>query len=291
MRKSVLVLLLVIASINLFGQEFTIYAIPAPGDINWSSPGALMRSYIRNSFVYSRYGKKKHVVGHVVVELKDSSRYALIGATASSKAVLIRDVFHRGYGVGALFAKFDGIIEDASVNDPELKERIRNGDIAFLRVKISKAVFNRLWRYMEEYKLQGYDEIYNGHNQPRLGRGAGCSALAVSFIEVAGLDKVIDTKDWVVQVAVQEKLIGGPEAHNRRVSVLTVLGTSHWADTTSDYYRVLKYYDPTIMFYDIKERFRLKQPQPGVRYTQEGASAGVEYDCRNYQVPEEPIWP
>ena len=41
--------------------------------------------------------------------------------------------------------------------------------------------------YFHEYRDRGYAQNYGLPLRPRYGEGAGCSAFAVSFLDVAGL--------------------------------------------------------------------------------------------------------
>ena len=176
-------------------QELTIYAMPAPKGVNWKSPRRLILSYIGNILVRSPYkSSEKHPIGHVVVELKDSNRYAMVGTTATSNRFMMHKVMHRGWAAGILFATVDGTLEEDRINLPQIAMRKENGDMAFVKYKVSKENFDRLWEYLQEYKKRGYGKLYNGKNKPRKGEGAGCSSFAYSFLEVGGLNHFIDYK-------------------------------------------------------------------------------------------------
>lgn len=271
-------------------QELTIYTMPAPRGVNWKSPRTLVLSYINNAICYSPYkGSKRHPIGHVIIELKDESKYALVGSTATSNRYMIHKIMHRGWGVGLLFATVNGTIEEADVNTPQLAIRTENGDIAFVHYKINREVFDRLWLYLQEYKERGYGKYYNGKNNPRKGAGAGCSAFAYSFIEIGGLDKLLDESRWQVHVAVQEGLIGGPESDDRRVSLFRLFTRGKWANPHRRH-RQLSIYEPTFMYKWILNEWS-KLPDTGkIHRGMHSKAKGIIIDAMDIHPPQEPIW-
>lgn len=86
MKKAFLYILLLqgctVISPAIFTQECTIYTIPSPKGINWKSPTRLLFSYLNNYLCRSRYKKEKHPIGHMMVELKDSSRHIVAGVSS-----------------------------------------------------------------------------------------------------------------------------------------------------------------------------------------------------------------
>jgi hypothetical protein len=282
-------LLLLFASAS--AQELTIYAMPAPKGVNWKSPRRLVLSYINNILVRSPYNThEKHPIGHVIVELKDSNRYALIGTTATSNRYMMHKVMHRGWAAGILFANVDGTLEEDSINLPQIAMRKENGDMAFVHYKINTAVFERLWKYLQEYKQRGYGKYYNGKNKPREGAGAGCSSFAYSFLEVGGLNHFLDSKTWLIHLAIQESLIGGPEADGRRVSIFTMLARGRWANIKRNRYRNLDIYEPTFMFNDINYRWLTSSDTGIVSRAIYGKAKGLTIDATHIEPPNEPIW-
>jgi hypothetical protein len=291
LRLPLLYILLLLSFSSATAQELTIYIMPAPKGVNWESPRRLILSYIGNLLVSSPYqSSEKHPIGHVVVELKDSNRYALVGTTATSNRFMMHKVMHRGWAAGILFATVDGTLEEEDINLPQLTKRKGNGEIAFVNYKINKAVFERLWKYLQEYKQRGYGKYYNGKNKPREGEGAGCSSFAYSFLEVGGLNHFLDSKPWIIHIAIQESLIGGPETDGRRVSIFTMLVRGRWANIKRNRYRNLDIYEPTFMFNNINYKW-LTSPDTGtISRSMYGKAKGLTIDARNIAPPDEPIW-
>ena len=154
MRKSkitsiTILQLLILMFANLVqAQELTIYNIPSSETLNWKSPQKIFFSILGSQFGKSPYGKLKHPVGHAVVELKDSSRVALIGITAVSKLRMFDKVLRQGYGLGILFAFIKGKLEQADVNTSDITKRCKNGDVAFIKYQISQEGWILYYRIM-----------------------------------------------------------------------------------------------------------------------------------------------
>ncbi len=279
-------LIFLLLSVTATAQELTLYVLPAPKPINWQSPRSLVFSYINNAIIANKYGRgQKHAIGHVMVELKYKDRYALVGTTATSNRYMMHKVMHRGWGLGILFATINGKLEEANINQPQLQERTASGEMVYIRYKINAQMFERLWAYLQEYKARGYDKYYNGENNPRAGKGAGCSAFGYSFLEVGGLQYLLNDSAWKVNVRVQEGLIGRPIA-DRRVSIFKLMIKTRWAKERNKYRR-LQYYEPTLIYQDVLNI--LKNNAAGTKDSI-GNAKGIIIDAQTLQPPDEPIW-
>lgn len=279
-------LIFLLLSVTATAQELTLYVLPAPKPINWHSPRSLVFSYINNAIVANKYGKgQKHAIGHVMVELKYNERYALVGTTATSNRYMMHKVMHRGWGLGILFATINGKLEEADINQPQLQERTASGEMAYVRYKINAIMFERLWTYLQEYKARGYDKYYNGENNPRAGKGAGCTAFGHSFLEVGGLQYLLNDSNWKVNVRVQDGLIGRPIA-DRRVSIFKLMMRGRWAKEKHRH-RHLQYYEPTLMYNDILSK--MNNNTIGTKDSI-GKAKGIVIDASLLLPPDESIW-
>lgn len=288
--QAVMLLLTVFLAGLTYTQEITIYSIPSPKGINWDSPRKLVFSYINNTFARSRYGKEKHPIGHMIVEMKDSSRYTLVGTTSQAHSGMTKKVIRKGYGLGILFEIINGRLDEEYVNLPQLKQRCETGDITFIKYRINQTVFNRLWQYLQEYKLKGYDRLYNGFNKPREGLGAGCSAFAHSFLEVGGLEEVLPSNEWAVKVQVPEKLIGGNSEKDKHVQFFKLLLSKQWAHPEKQPCRQLILYEPTILHNWILKKYNSISEGDAILKSKLGKANGLIIDCTDKMPPEEPIW-
>jgi hypothetical protein len=285
---------LLVASFLLMGhcytQEITIYTIPSPKGVNWRSPGTLMLSYISNTFARSPYGRQKHPIGHMIVELRDSTRYALCGATNEPHSGMTKKVMQKGYGLGILFETISGKLEEKDDNLSQLRQRSEAGDIAFVTFKVNQLVFDRLWQYLQEYKQKGYDKLYNGSNKPREGLGAGCSAFAYSFLEVGGLTDVLPANEWAVNILVPQKLMGGDNENGRRVQFFKVLFASRWGNPEKQMDRPLFLYDPTLFYQWIVKKYNSNNRDNFILTSDFNKARGLFIDCTARMPAKEPIW-
>ena len=271
-------------------QQLVLYTMPAPKALNWRSPHTLFMSYLENLLVHTRYPQHRHPLGHLIVELHDTSHYALVGTVAESRADLYHSVMKYRYGLGALFSTFKGKIETAPDNFHQLIDRYPHGDVAYIKFLLNEDAFARLWQYLQEYQARGYDKMYNGYNKPREGKGAGCSAFAVSFVELAALLDSTVLKQWMVRVNVQDKLIGGPEGGNKRINTFWMAFTQRWADTARQAYKPLVYYEPTLVYKWIHKEWSKADSSLGYGVQRREKTEGIVIDCRNYPSPGGSIW-
>jgi hypothetical protein len=289
MKRIVLLLLSALCSYIARCQELTVYVTPPKAPINWKSPRGLLLSYAGGALAGNKGNKYVHAIGHVIIELKDSTRYAIAGMSPRSKSELSTMVFSGGYGLGIFFADIPGRLVEGQDNINDVTEKCANGTIAFITYKISPAAFSKLWQYLEEYKAYGYGKIYNGENKPREGSGAGCSAFGASFIELAGLMPVEVLSKWLVSVPVPQQLIGGPKNDNKKVSIFNIFSKGKWADTLSDAYKTATYYEPGLMYRWIVDKWN-NADTTGYDKVRRQNAKGIVMDCRQYPVPDGPIW-
>jgi hypothetical protein len=287
--KKLLFLCILSSSVLLRAQELTIYSIPAPHPLQWHSPGQLVFSYLRNSLSPSVYRNNKHPIGHMLVHLKDSTHDMIAGVSAVRHAGMTRKVLFNGYGLGILFEKIKGQLDETAKNLPDILQRAERGDIAFIRFRISQVAFDRLWTYYEAYKEKGLYKIYNGQNHPFTGEGAGCSAFAFSFLEVAGLQEMIPDAICKFDRAIPSSLIREPGSQVK-VSLFRLLLSRKWAadkDPQANHYHT---YEPTWLYNWIK----VKQPfiplTGKVQQCWFQKAPGIQIDCRDLPVPTGRLW-
>lgn len=288
--KLLIILLCIIASSVLQAQTLTIYTIPAPHDMRWESPGKLVFSYLRNFLTRSSYGKYSHPIGHMMVELKDSTHQVIAGVSAVKNSGMTRKVLFNGFGMGILFEKIKGKLDETSFNLPDIQRRSKKGDIAFLTFRISQPVFDRLWQYFSEYKAKGYYTIYNGLNQPLTGEGAGCSAFAFSFLETAGLLDMVPAEICRIERPAPASLVQRSGTNDKPVSLIKLLFSRKWASSSDPEAPHYITYEPTWLFNWIRKN-HMEMPESGnVQQVWLNKAPGILIDCRNQPVPSGPIW-
>ena len=58
-------------------QELTLFTMPAPRKIDWSSPRSLLTSAVTNNLTF-QHRSHKHAIGHVFIQLSHEGRKELI---------------------------------------------------------------------------------------------------------------------------------------------------------------------------------------------------------------------
>lgn len=106
MRQSLLFRFLLITgsflSFQANSQELVVYSIPAPVGYNWKSPHTLFISYLENYFKPSRYKGNKHPLGHMLIELKDSTHHTMAGAVPRNIRQMRNTILIEKRGLGTL---------------------------------------------------------------------------------------------------------------------------------------------------------------------------------------------
>ncbi len=288
--KALLLLCLLFNDYLLTAQQLTIYTIPAPHRFQWESPGRLLFSYIRNAFAGSTHGKIRHPIGHMMVHLKDSTSEVIAGVSAVPYSGMTRKVLFNGYGLGILFEKIKGRLDETEVNLPDIQQRSASGEIAFLQFSVSPAAFDLLWKYYSDYKEKGLYKTYNGLNHPFAGEGAGCSAFVFSFLDVAGLQDMVPFEICGIDRAVPFTLIHRPGDSGSKVSLFRLLFSRKWAaeqDPQALHYRT---YEPTWLYDWIRDTHSSVPLTGNVQQSWINRAPGILIDCRNLPVPAGPIW-
>ena len=286
----ILALLCLFYPYKIKAQTLTIYTIPAPHQMRWESPGKLVFSYLRNFLTRSSYGKYRHPIGHMMVELKDSTKHVIAGVRAVKNSGMTRKVSFNGYGLGILFEKIQGKLDETDINLPDIQRRSKNGDIAFLEFSISQAVFDRLWNYYNEYKEKGYHKLYNGLNQPLEGEGAGCSAFAFSFLEAAGLLDMIPPEICRIDRTAPHSLVYQSGHKEAQVSLFKVLMSRSWSAENDAAAPLYSTYEPTWLFNWIKRNHTAMPDKGKVQKTWLNKAPGILIDCSDQPVPQGPVW-
>lgn len=284
--------------------EFILWAFPPAVPLDWSSPLKLAYGAgLKGRFVFE-HGKNKHTIGHCFMELKGpNGEHELTGSTTAADAPSDADfVTKHGYGLGVLFAPMKGALDSSAKLQQELLDRYKTGKVTFLRFIINKDAYARMKKYLDEYRLKGYDKIYNGTNEPRKGKGAGCSAFAVSFLDVCGYIDPYFEKEWIRRVKLPTSLVGGPIT-GKHVSLAKVIFKAHWAKENEEFIP-LEMWDPQLMYEWVHRVYRLAgkmQKENGsfdqlkilgknFRFVKIDKALGMFIDIRDLKPASDPIW-
>lgn len=244
-------------SIDSGFNRLTVYVIPAKSKYDWSSPHTLYKSYIRNTWK-NLFNKSNYLLGHAFIELQPVAEGERIftGMRSASRNESKDLVLNQHYGLSILGCGLQGRLEEEEELVEQLKKFSHNGRLAYMVFLISDAASERLLAYFRDYKsgmeCAGPGEAkYGGAFWPRYkGEGAGCSAFAISFLDIAGLLKD-EFDEWIVKIDIPMSLIGGPYNNYNEVRMKDIKKQHSWADTVNaapGSYEHLEIYDPTLMF-------------------------------------------
>lgn len=259
----------------------TLYLMPSPKLLDWSSPKALLKSTLNNSLGYSNHTSagKKHAIGHVNIEIHDRrepDQIIRVGATGATAMDSLATVFST-HGLAGLHAVYEGHMELEAVrpgerfaeivqqqNDslerrPEIArqvlERAEKGHLSAVTFLVKDETAAFLLSYAAEYATnwvsclgaQGYGRLYGLSNRPLYGEGAGCSAFAASFIELAGLLDPELSNSWSQLRFVPLRMTGQP-CVNQPVRLGDVLADAdRWGTANDGCSTMLHLWDPDLM--------------------------------------------
>jgi len=281
-----------------FKNELTIYVIPALVKYDWTSPQTLLKSYFRN-YKRNLFKKEKYLLGHAFVELRSplASGRILTGMSAVSRKEQKDLAYNQHYGLAMLGADIEGTLETGSDLEPTLEKYSRIGRLAFMTFFISDEATERLLLFYKSFK-EAIDSNnvrgarYSGAFWPRYyGEGSGCSAFAVSFLDIAGLLRE-EFEGWKLKIDIPMELIGGPYNNNNHVKLSDIKKCDSWAgnnETDTVIYEHLEIYDPTLM-YEWTQKMYERQDTLDVMTAipaQLKKARGIRMDGRQVPVPEE----
>lgn len=214
----------------------------------------------------------------MVVELRDDSSSIITGMVPDDLSSLRRSITRDKIGLGILFKKEKGHLENTDQAREELNRRIKNSRLAFIRFTISPKALAYLKLYIDSFRIKQYDLLYNGANRPREGEGSGCSAFGMSFLELIMALKPEFREAWTVSVNVPERLIGG---NAKKVSLRRIFFSYRWPRGDKKA-RALLLYEPWLIFQWINREWDLGSRSPGYkgyRLMQLGQNKGLEINC------------
>lgn len=229
--------------------KIILHVIPSPLGISWESPRALFISALGNHVAAQSF-KRGHGIGHVHVEICGDGRPpALTGISGEGFDEYYREIFARKSGLGVLFHQFRGRLESPEEIDDSLR-RARRQDRWVARefnVTVDGAAAARA--HLAQFEARRDDLRYGFRCDPMSFEGAGCTAFAISFLQVAGV-KIDELAHWRRRVFIPNELISD-ELHPTTPKVvpawkvLTDPAASAWAPPSQG--QELEFWCPDLM--------------------------------------------
>lgn len=191
--------------------RLTIYALPPPVALDWSSPNVLLRgvqaSRERGKELVARGDvAMAHSIGHVNLEL-DCGAYsiALTGQTdrgggewqaaTDGAGLLLRDM------PGAL--DHMDTIGDREETIADVAARHDSGALSRISFVVNERMCKRLKDFVDTYVRRDAYQHYNGSFRPRRMEGAGCAIFGAGVIDVGGLlRRSLFTPEWARSVMI-----------------------------------------------------------------------------------------
>lgn len=290
------------ASDSLQIHELTIFVIPAPVPLDWSSPSALYSSF-KKGYLKQFLRKEKYTIGHLF--LKFSSPLATepfyTAIRSASKKEMRQLVLREKIGLGILGAGLSGRLETTDELKPKISIYQRRGELAFITYRINEAAARRILTFLETFAAKFDDkhapcDFYGGDFWPRFEHeGAGCTALGLSALDVAGLLGNVP-REWRVTVNIPMDLIGGSFNQHRQVKNKTIRARCEWhtpAGLTNIDYVPFSIYDPARIYRWILKNRDSANPARDRNYlpVEQDQTPGLYIDCRHIGIDErEPIF-
>lgn len=274
MKFSLLFLSLLFNSIS-YADELELIFYRAPSPLNWSSPGNLVRSMTQNLQAQVDGETYPHPISHVNLRLQCGSQPAIYRGMTSvkSNAAYLWDFVIQGSSLDTLLINQKGRSyskEEILYWLPRLRSR---GYVRSLRILLNPGQCARASAYLQLYKKTGLHNIYGGlRSDPQHGEGAGCSAFAVSVLQVLNLFPRTVAQEWQRELRIPLNLLSSQE-QRARISFLGYLRGKDrpWAQPDEKHIH-LKFWDPERMF----------------RWA---GNKGKIWDAREGRIPQTPLFP
>ncbi len=294
MKKYFLFLLLVIQGSLLAQTEnsLTLYFIPSPSKINWNTPKDLTESVFKNEII-SMLFSKTHSIGHANIQvncnIQGKAVNFLTGMTGATNKEVKDVILKKKIGMGMLLHTFKGHLDDVSMVEKDFAKRFKSGKMSYLKFLISEETCARVNQYFVEFQARGYQNGYGLSNRPLYKEGAGCTAFAASFVEVAGLflPELTMEKKWTRTLDIPLNLIG-TEENPVSLSKIIYNQRSRWAKP-EELSVHLMVWDPDLMYNWVKQVWKDPNDTHFVK-EQTQKAYGLIYDARNVQTPTTAIW-
>ena len=256
-------------------NEVTLYVIPSIVEFDWTSPSSLQRSYLKN-YALKPFSANKYVLGHMFVGLTSPrlEKPYFTGIVNSSGRELRQLVTKDKIGLGILGADVAGELEDGSDVAETIRTYARMGKIASLVYRVGDEAFDRIvgfFDYFSGQDDQGYipSASYGGAFWPlHHYEGAGCTALALSMLEIIGRkDLILD--EWAVDVKISMDLVGGSMNDGRRIKFRDIHKADKWFEgegIANEDYVSFRIYETNFIYNWILDRFKSESNLKSVPY-------------------------
>ena len=189
--------------------KLTIYAIPPPIALDWTSPNTLLQGVMDSraagdALIASGDAVMKRSIGHVNLELEcGEDSIPLTGQTGGgAEWPAATD------GAGLLLRDTPGGMDhlpsgDLETTAPDIKARLASGKVKVISFVVSRPMCKRIKAFHDRYIATGAYTHYNGSFRARRMEGAGCAIYGAGVVDVAGLlRRSLFTPEWARSVMI-----------------------------------------------------------------------------------------
>ena len=220
--------------------KLTIYAIPPPSPLDWSTPNHLLNSVVQSKIAGAALVNDgeivmTHSIGHVNVQLDcDDLSIPLTGQTDQGGG----DWQAATDGAGLLLRDTAGVMDampngDAADTAADIAARQAHGHVSQISFVVNRATCQRIKSFVDAYQASGAYMNYDGASRPRRMEGAGCAIFGAGVIDVAGLlHRSLFTPTWARTEMIGSARIGnflGASSYRYGGNLVAVDDTgTHW---------------------------------------------------------------
>ncbi len=268
--KTLLPCIIFLTNTALAGTTLTLYTTPPETLLDWSSPGSLYKTILKNELFSSG-----SPLGLTVAEIDCPDQKETLSIIPGELG-LLGSIFFEGRGLGLLYQTFLGKMIDA---EGELKKTLQNEKTRFVRVEINTGHCARIKSFLTEFRNKKIAERFGLPHRPLMAEGANDTSLAVSLFEVAGVLEQDQRDAWETGLFLPDKLSGMP-LKDQFVGIFSLMGSS-WGKGP-DKSSVFKFWNPQNISKWVNEK-------PGPKISS-GKAIGVLMKKDHLPAPQGSYW-
>lgn len=246
--KKFLLFAFILASNTAFANSITFFVVPPPRELKWGSPSEIATSTIQASLSDSY-----HSIGHVTVKVDCSFKGQNVsfwsGMTSSDDNVSDNDLlFKKKVGLGILYYPYNGHFESRNEIEEDLQiAKNKLNRLFSLKFLINGDHCERVTNYFRQYQRYEVSKTYGLVHRPRYKEGAGCTAYAMSYLDVAGILDPGLKEHFGKFIRVPESLIGTDSKPVPFLELIENDKAKRWARKYEPH-RNLEFYDTQFMY-------------------------------------------
>jgi hypothetical protein len=265
-------------------HELTIYVIPSPVELDWSSPAALYQTY-RKSLLSAVLSGSPYSMGHLFIKLTsplmEEPLYA--GMSSVSRKEQKNWVFKEKAGLGVLGVGLKGKLEKGDILSPVKNFYLQKNSLAAITYRLNDFATEKILRFIENFDTEDdYGHLPSGHYGGAFWplyekEGAGCTAFGIAMLELAGIENE-EMDSWKHDVNIPMYLIGGVLNPGNGVKVRDIKNAENWYNGTGvanvDFVHH-SIYDPSLIYNWILDKLSGCEKKTSLEY----------FDATTYTTP------